>query len=265
MHKTKTGSALATIAALAMSLLIHVATPSVAHADLATFWLSPKGTSFGGSGDVFRNFDNDYGAGLEAGIELFGVDLYGEAIAMGFDQFLLTANLGLDARFGEDISLTLGVFTGPIFFIFPKSEEVNAIDFSVLSAEEQAALEAATGVTVAEAQEEFNTFAEQEQDLARLAVGYNVAKARADIDAKLAPGLYLGVTGQVGYHFLLSGEDIAAGAKNEALNKFARDNDLPDDVKEAIREALGAKPVDEDQLDGINYEVHLHLRLEFGL
>lgn len=257
--------ALVTLVAMTTCVLLSAATPSVAHADLATFWVAPKGSTFGGSGDVFRNFDNDYGAGLEAGIELFGLDLYGEAIAMGFDQFLLTANLGLDARFGDDISLTLGVFTGPIFFIFPESDEVDSVDFSVLSGDEQAALEAATGLTVAEAQEEFNTFAQQEQDLARLAIGYNVAKARADIDAKLAPGIYLGVTGQVGYHFLLSGEDIAAGAKNEALNSFARENDLPDDVKEAIRDALGAKPVNEDELDGINYEVHLHLRLEFGI
>jgi hypothetical protein len=237
--------------------------PSLAKADIFSLWIAGKGNTFSGSGDVFQNFDNRFGGGVEAGIEVFGIDLFGEAISMGLDQYLFTANLGFDVSLGDDVKLTLGVFTGPLFFLFPESEDVGALDFSALSDEERLLIEEEFG-SLDEAEAKFNEFSEAEQDLSRLAVGWNLARARVDLDVKLVPGVYLGLTGQAGYHLLLSGQEIASGAKNEALENFASENNLPDEAVEALREVIGAEPIDEDQLDGFNFEGQVHLKIEFG-
>ncbi len=259
-----TGQGKARFVAALVALMALVGAPSVASADIFTFWASGKANTFGGSGDIFQNFDNRFGGGAELGIELIGIDIFGEAIVMGFDQYLFTANAGFDFTVGDRMRLTMGAFTGPLFFLFPPSAEAGQVDFSTLPSDQQQALEAATGLTVAEAEAQFDQFAEQEQDLSRLAVGWNIVRARMDLDVKLVPGVYLGLTGQAGYHMLLSGEAIAAGAKNEALDRFAQENGLPDDVKDAIGDAIGAEPVDRNNLDGFNFEVQLHLKLEFG-
>ena len=237
--------------------------PSMAKADILSLWVAGKGDTFNGSGDVFQNFDNRFGGGVEAGLEVLGIDLYGEAISMGLDQYLFTANLGFDISVGDDIRLTLGVFTGPLFFLFPESEEVGALDFSALSDDQRLLIEQEFG-SLGEAEEQFNEFSDAEKDLSRLAVGWNLARARVDLDIKLVPGVYLGLTGQAGYHMLLSGQEIAAGAKNEALENFASENNLPDEAVDALREVIGAEPVDEGELDGFNFEGQLHLKIEFG-
>ncbi len=244
-------------------LIALILTPSVASADLFTFWAAGKGNTFNGSGDLFQNFDNRFGGGAEAGIEIVGLDIFGEAVVLGLDQYLFSANLGLDFSVGDDIRLTLGAFTGPLFFLFPEPEEATGATFSGLSAEQQLAIEQQFG-SIEEAEEQFNQFSETEKDLSRVAVGYNIVRARADVDVRLAPGIYLGLTGQAGYHLLLSGEEIAAGAKNEAVEGFAKDNNLPDEVTEALRSAVGAEPIDKKNLEGFNLEVQLHLRIELG-
>ena len=252
----------ALIGACAAAAVLTLA-PALAHADLFAVWVAGKGNTFNGSGEVFANFDNRFGGGVEAGIEALGIDLWGEAISMGLDQYLFTANLGFDFAVGDDVRLSLGVFTGPLFFLFPESEEVGTVDFSGLPDEQRRVIEQEFG-SIEAAESEFNQFAEAEKDLSRVAVGWNLARVRADLDVRLVPGIYLGLTGQAGYHMLLSGEEIAAGAKNEALDSFAQENDLPQEAVDALREALGAEPIDQGNLDGLNFEGHLHLRIEFG-
>lgn len=247
----------------ACAIAFTLTAPGLAQADILTMYVAGKGNTFNGSGDVFANFDNRFGGGVEAGLEVIGIDIYGEAISMGLDQYLFTANLGFDFTVGKNFRLSLGVFTGPLFFLFPESEDVGSVDFSSLPDDQRQLIEAEFG-SLAEAEMQFNQFAEAEKDLSRVAVGWNLGRLRADLDIRLVPGVYLGLTGQAGYHILLSGEEIAAGAKNEALDNFAQENNLPEEVVEALRGVIGAEPIEQDNLDGFNFEGHLHLKIEFG-
>jgi hypothetical protein len=244
------------VAALALC-----AVPAAASADVLGIWMAAKGNTFGGSGDVFQNFDKPFGGGAELGFELLFFSLYGEAIIMSPDQYLFTANLGFNFSIGDDVRLTLGAYTGPLFFLFPE-QEVEGVDLGALSEQQVMALGYDNRAAL---EAEFDQYLQQEKDLSRLAVGWNLGRARMDIDAKLAPGVYLGLSGQAGYHLLISGEDVAAGAKNAALEKFAAENDVPDEAVDPLREALGAKPVDPKGLNGINYEANIHLRFELGI
>jgi hypothetical protein len=247
------------LAAVAVAAAL-VGAPAVASADVFAVWFAGKGDTFGGTGDVFQTFDNRFGGGAELGVELLFFSLYGEAIAMSKDQFLFTANLGVNVSVGKDVRLTLGAYTGPLFFLFPE-QPVEGVDLSALSADQ---VEALGYDDRAALEAKFDTYLERQQELSRLAVGWNLGRARLDLDARLAPGLYLGLTGQAGYHLLISGEDVAAGAKNAALDRFAADNDLPDEVVAPLRDALGARAIDQKALNGLNYEANLHLRVEFG-
>jgi len=232
-----------------------------AHADLATFYIGAKGETFGGTGDVYKGFENRFGGGVEAGFELLGLDLYGEAVSLGLDQYLFTANLGFDFGVGDDIRLQFGAFTGPIFFLFPEPEEVQGVDFSAIPADKLAG----TGLNVEELEAQFDAQLQQEKDLSRLAVGWNLVRLKIDADFKMAPGFYFGMGGSFGYHVLLSGEEIAAGAKNEALERYRDDHpEIPAELYEEIRKAVGADSVDKGNLDGTNFEVNVHLRIEIG-
>ena len=245
----------------AVFLLVTVGVVSTAHADLATLYFGAKGETFGGTGDVYQGFDNRFGGGVEVGLELLGIDLFAEAVSLGTDQYLFSTNLGFDIGFGDDVRFQVGVFTGPIFFLFPESDSTG-VDFS--GSITDADLEG-TDLTVAELEEKFNEQLQAEKDLSRLAIGWNVARLKADVDFRLAPAIYLGLGGSFGYHFLLTGEAVASGAKNQALEQYQKDNpDYPDELFDKMRDAIGAKPVDKANLDGTNFEVNLHLRFEIG-
>jgi hypothetical protein len=245
-----------------LAVVGSLSAPAAARADVARLWVEGRGDVYGGSSDLFTRFDNRIGLGVEAGLELLGLTVFGEGLMLGTDQYLVTGNLGLDAIFGEKARLTIGVYTGPMLMIFPEST-ATGVDFSTLPAEQQAALESSTGMTVAQAQAEFDGYARQEEDLGRSAFGWNLVRGRVGLDVRLVPGFFLGVAGQLAYHLLISGEDVAAGAKNEAFEKFAAEHDLPPEVAAQLRDAIGAKPVDKDALDGFNYDAHAYLRLEF--
>ena len=232
-----------------------------AHADIATLYFGAKGETFGGTGDVYKGFENRFGAGVEAGFELLGMDIYGEAVSLGLDQYLFTANLGFDFTVGDDVRLQFGAFTGPIFFLFPEPEEVEGVDFSAIPPESLAG----TGLSVDDLEAQFDAQLQQEKDLSRLAVGWNLVRLKVDADFRMAPGFYFGIGGSFGYHMLLSGEEIAAGAKNEALERYRKEHpEIPGPLYEEMRKAVGAEEVDKNNLDGTNYEVNVHLRIEIG-
>jgi hypothetical protein len=234
-----------------------VSAPAVASAEVFSFSVAGKGNTFHGSGDLFQRFDNRFGGGAEVGIEVFFVKLFGEAVILGSQQYLFTANLGFDVGIGKQFRLTLGAFTGPMFFLFPEVEqEPIVVDCAELPTEYRG--------DCADIEGQLNEYQEQEENLSRLAVGWNLVRPRIDLDVRLAPGVYFGVGAQGGYHLLLTGEQAAAGAKNEAINKFGDDNDIPDDDLDTIRGAVGAQPVDLKNLNGFNYEVQVHLRVELG-
>ncbi len=233
--------------------------PTLAHADIFTIWAAGKADYVTGSGDVYKRFDAPFGYGAEAGIEVLYIDLWGEALIMGTDQYLFTVNAGFDFAFGEDTRFSLGLFTGPMFFGFPE-QEVQTVQASRLQA---AGLPAETANKVAD---EYNKRAQEEQDLSRLAVGWNLVRLQANLEFKLASILYLGVGAEGGYHFLLSGEEAAGDAKAQALdNAIAKidDVELTNEQERKLRDELGAEEVDTDNLDGFNIQVGAYLKLEF--
>ena len=239
------------------TLAAMVSVPSVASADLLTVWAAGKADYVRGTGDVYTRFDESFGFGVEGGIEVIGLDLWGEALAMGSDQFLFTVNLGFDLDFGDDVRLVLGLFTGPMFFVFPEQEpQTLQIDGAVRTALEDA------GVDVAEIEMAYNENAAQQEELSRLAVGWNLGRLQLNLEVSLASVLYLGLGGEVGYHFLLSGEEAAAGAKNQVVDDVASEHDLEPAPTEELREAVGAKDVDPDSLNGLNYQIGAYLKLE---
>ena len=52
--------------------------------------------------------------GVEAGIELLGMDLWGEAVWMANSQAMYSGNFGFDLTFGSDLRVNVGLYTGPI-------------------------------------------------------------------------------------------------------------------------------------------------------
>ncbi|MEO1271667.1 MAG: hypothetical protein AAFX99_26550 [Myxococcota bacterium] len=264
MHRTAPA-----VAALVIASTLWL-TPNFAHAEALKLWFGGRGAYFSGQSDLFNEFDQPYGGGLEVGVELLYITVFAEALAMSSEQFLITGNIGLDATFGDDVRFQFGVYTGPILFVFPKDEEAGTLDIDgTLSSAEQDELqgyldEAGTGLTIDDVEQEYATYSEQEQELSRFGFGWNLARARLALDFKIAPVIYFGVTGSVGYHYIISGEEAAAGAKNQAIDEFSKQYGLSSEAADLLRTSTGAEAVDVNSLNGINYEGGLYLRFEFS-
>ncbi len=251
----RAGRALAAAAAAAI-----LAGPGVARADFLTFWAAGKTDWVGGSGDVFTTFDSAFGYGAALGVEVVGIDLWGEALAMGSDQALFTVNLGFDLSFGDETRFTIGLFTGPMFFLFPEQpQQTLQFDADTRSALQSAGISAGD---IDRIESKYNEVADEEEELSRLAAGWNLGRLQTTLEYKLAPVLYIGVEGMVGYHYILTGEEAAADAKSGVVDQVARDQGLDRDQAVAVKAAVGAEDVDADNLDGFNYQAGIFLRLE---
>lgn len=253
-------SALALLVVLGLSGLVS----GRAAADTFSFWLSARGDYFSGTGDVFQEFSDDFGGGVEVGFELFEITLFLEGIVMGGPQYLLTANVGFDGTWGDTVRFGLGLYTGPMFFFFPDRQantELNLL--SQLTPSQQQTLLSATGASsIAQLETQLDRYQTQEQDLSRMAFGWNLPRGRMWVDANLGGPLWIGLAGQLGYHFILSGEDAAANIENEAIDRMARDYQLPSSLTSAIKDVAGARPVSTQDLDGLNWDVFVFLRLD---
>lgn len=240
----------------AVALLV----PATAAADVFTVWAAAKGDYVGGTGDVYTRFDEPVGLGAEAGFEVLFIDLWGEALILGEQQYLFTINAGFDLTFGDETRVVLGLFTGPMFFGFPeqKTEEL------AISGEARQALTDA-GVSEGDIdaiEDTYNTTLDDQEELSKFAVGWNVARVQLNIEFELMPVLWFGIGGEAGYHFLLSGEDAASGAKNTAIDDVEREHELPSEATDALRDEVGAEEVDPDSLDGLNFQAGVYLKLE---
>lgn len=237
--------------------------PKVAQADMFKLWVGLRGDYFNGTSDLFATFENQFGGGLEVGMELFGVGLLVDSLMMGNQQYLFTINLGKEFVFGEDLSFGAGIFTGILFFIFPE-EEPQGTDLSSLSDDEETVLLTATGFSdLDEAEAAFDEYSQEAQELSRMAFGWNLIRMRLSLDYALGPVIHIGLAGQIGYHLLLSGEDVAAGARNRAIDSFVQEYGLDPSVAATVREALDARAIDTENLDGFNWDTGLYLRLVF--
>ncbi len=236
--------------------------PLPAAADLLTVWAAGKADYLGGTGGVFTNFDSPFGGGVEAGVEVLGIDVFGEALIMGADQYFFSANLGIDFAFGDETRVILGIFTGPVFFVFPEqTAETGGLNFDRLPADQRARLESLVG-SLAKVEAEYNKYAEQEADVGRLAAGWNLGRLRLNIEHQLATPLYIGLGGQLGYHYILTGEAAAADTKSKAVDEMAREYGLDRELREHVRDLVGAEEVDTNDLDGLNFSAGIYLKFE---
>ena|GEM_PF-1020689 len=253
---------------LGLTSLVLASTAVPAHAKLFSPWIQAKAANSGGTSDLFVYFDGPFAGGVEAGIEFLHIDVFGEALLMANDQYLLTANLGFDIDFGDSLWLELGLFTGPIAFHFPpQATDSGGFNWELLSASEKTQLEQAAMFAgfddLSAVESEFDMFNDMEDDLSRWVFGWNLARVRVAAGVELLPILSVGFYGQLGYHMLITGEEVAAGAKNEAIDQISEENMIPDEIRELLRKASGAKPVDPQRLNGFNYNTGFFARLHF--
>ena len=251
-----------TLNALLVAILLLF--PLSASADMFKFWVAARGDYLDVSSDLFNNRDNVMCAGADIGVELFGVTAFGEVLWLDAEQFLFTLNLGVDFIFGDSVRFHVGGFTGPMFFLFQQTQAPSGTDLSVLTpTQQQILLTAGNFASLDQAEQALDLFGEEEEQLGRFAFGWNLARLRLGVDVGIAGPLYLGFAGQVGYHMLISGDDVAAGAKNEAIDQYLSQYGIPTELAQPLRDAVGAEPVDQDNLDGVNWDLNLYLRFEF--
>lgn len=237
--------------------------PSFAQADLLSLWIAGKGTYLDGSGEVFKNFGGVGGGGLEVGLHVLFLDVWADLYLMPESQLFFTANVGPSFSFGDDLVLKLGVYASALLFVFPEAEGGgDQLQFS--AAERDAISQAGFGGAIDAIQEAYNGYASELNDLERTGFGI-AARARASVEYYFMPTLALGIEGIVGYHYLLSGEAAASGAKNEAITRTAQAQMLTDEVTDLVRRAVGAEEVDTDNLTGLHYQAGAYLKLKFGL
>lgn len=237
----------------------NVAQAAEDESDWFEFHLAARTDAVWGNGDMFTRYDSVFGAGVEAGFELFGVDLWADALIQGSGQYLFSANVGVDLDFGREVRFTLGLYTGPIFLLFPK-QPVEPLE---LSPNQRTALQAAgiSSSTLNALQKGYNDAAEQEAELNRLAAGWNIFRGRMAVEWFVAPVLALGAHGTLGYHYLLSGEDVAADIKYSAIQDVRRDQGLTAEQAQVLQEAVGAQRVDVENLGGLNFVGGVYLKL----
>ena len=248
---------------VALALLLVALPLSSARADAFRFWLGARADYFGGSSDVHQEFNKNWGFGLEMGINLSFFALFAETVFLGDQQYLFDFNIGAQffpvetpVRFG------IGIYTGPLLFLFQAPETPTGLDFSGLSSSEEQALLQLTGLpnlNVLSAR--FDQYASTTEDLSRLAFGWNIVRGRLSLDVPVGP-FYIGVAGQIAYHYFISGEGIAAGAKNEAIDEFVDDYDIPSSLAESLRDVVGAKAIEASDLNGFNWDVNFYITVE---
>ncbi len=240
------------------TLLAFSALPLTAHADLFGFHAAAKADYFSGSGDMFTRFDGDFAYGLELGVELIGVDIWAEAMMMGTDQYFFTANLGVGFEFGEALLFDVGIYTGPMFFLFPEDNGSALVLEDDLAHDMQI-----VGIDPTGFEQNYNSAMSQSEDLGRVAMGWNLGRLRLSLAYELFPSVSMGVEATAAYHYIISGDDIAAGSKNQAIDKMVKQyQEMPRELVTRLRSAVGAKEVDTDELNGFNFSGGLFLRFK---
>ena len=248
-----------------------------AHADLASIYAAGKLDQVSGTGDVFENLDPGLAGGVELGIELIGIDLWAEAVWMANQQAMYSANLGFDLTFGDDFRVNLGLHTGPILFQMGETEseefELSGATKTILDEAAQMPELQMAGVMVPSATDiemSYNQyFGEEASQVESLAVGWNLARIRAQIEYQIFPFGYLGIGGQYGYHVTISGKAASAHAKNLAIDALVQSEleGLPPEIKNPlvaqIKADVGAQEADTSKLNGTNINYGAYFKLEF--
>jgi hypothetical protein len=244
------------IVALVCTLLL----PLTAQADMFSMYVSGKGGYVTGSGTAFSELQGPVGAGAEVGLELIGIDIWGEALKVGDNQFYFTANLGFDVTYGDEWRFTVGAYTGPMVFMSPR-EETRPF---ALSGTARSAL-TAQGINPDTVETQYNDVKHMEDELNRYSLGWNLVRGTIQFERRLVPLVYIGVSGFAAYHYLLRGEELAANEKDSRFKKIDATYQLSQTdpgVASQIRNEFGAKELDRSKLGGFNYNVGAYLKIE---
>jgi hypothetical protein len=250
-------------AALAALVLGTTSAPTAARAEVFDFWVAGTTQTLGASGETFAAFDGPL-FGAAGGFEIFGVDLFGEAMAQSAEDYLFALNIGFDLTWDVwqgKTRLVTGLFTGPVYFHTARTE-VATLDASALTTEQRALVESAVPGGIERVTQEVAAYAESEATLRQSAVGWNVARLRVDLEHPIVPMLYAGVGGQLGYHFVLTGADAAAEARRQAVDDLAAQYGISDADADELTEAVGGRELTVDNLDGLHYSVGAYLKFE---
>ncbi len=242
------------------ALVAFLLAPMTAHADLFSMYVSGKGSYAAGSSNAFNHLDSTVGAGAEAGLELAHVDIWGEALNMGGEQYYFTANLGFDVSFGNKWRFNMGFYTGPIVFMRPEQES----DPFALSGTVRSAL-SSVGIDPTMVENEYNSAQGQETELNRYALGWNLGRLRLEVERELVPMVFIGMGGQVSYHMMLTGAAVAADAKNTVVEDIDRRYQLSTmdpNLSSDLRREMGAKELETDKMGGMNVNVGAYLKVE---
>ena len=246
---------------LLLTLAVICGLASQAQADLLSIWVTGKQQHLLGIEKTYGTDSLRPVEGLEAGVELFGVDLWAEGTKLGEGHYLLTANIGADATFGDAYRLNIGLFTGPIATMAP---EASGTDFA-LPQQVRSALTSA-GADASEVERSLSEqFAEEERQVGRYGIGWNIGRVRLQLESEVLPFVYLGVGGQAGYHYFVRGKDIADEAKERMVTQIESGYGLGamgDGLGQQLRDATGAKPFEPAAHFGVNYDLGAYLKIE---
>jgi len=238
--------------------------PVTASADLASIWLKGKGGMASGTGDVFETIDGKVGYGAEAGIELLGIDLWGEAVALGNDQYAFSGNLGWDLSLKlVGLRWTAGADVGIASFKLAEPEnetvvipDIDGIPQSVITSLNQ----------------DLNSQIDSQLGSTSEYAAGATARIRGSVEYGIVPMVYLGLGARYGYHFIFSGEDAEAQAKDIAIDQLVNELEngtpsvtIPPSSVALLKEAVGAKVLDPSEMSGTNYEVSLYLKFDVGI
>ena len=254
---------------LSFCLLCLTAIPTPAHADLFGLWVKPKFDFVSGTGEVFKRFEGQPAGGIELGLELLGLSLWGDIEYMSESQYWASGNLGFDFSFGEDLELTFGAYGGVVFFGFPDTGNSNESNIDPSKQGEIDDILKPFGVTYQEFESKYNEYFGDEDKLANTAFGLN-GRLRLSIEYHLAPAFSIGVQGSSGYHYIVTGEEAAGNAKSLAIDGFVESYPVPDagasvktQVKAQLKDLLGAEDVNLKDLQGVNYSAGAFINLSF--
>jgi hypothetical protein len=242
-------------------LAVLMAFPFSAHAQMFSAYVMGKSDFTRGTGAAFARFDQGFGTGAEAGVEIIGIDLWGEALSMGSEQYMFTANLGYDQTFGKKWRFTVGAYTGPMVFMFPREES----EPFQMSGTLRSAL-TASGVNPGRIEETYNDeLRSKEDEISQYALGWNLARARVQMERKLVSKVFMGFSVQAAYHYLLNGDQIAADAKHQAVDDIDERfglSEISPMIPQQIRTEIGAQELQTGKMDGLNYNLGAYLKVE---
>jgi hypothetical protein len=238
--------------------LALVALPALAHADILTASVAAKGLTTGGTGYLADKWDGPFGYGLEAGVELFGIDVLGEAYMFDSDQYQFSGNLGFDLTFGEDFRITPGILAGAIVYYLPEPTTPSGLDTSTLPADVRATIGESN---LAKIDEQYQSIAKDEEAANRTLTALT-GRARLTLEYALLPVLFLGVEGDVGLHYLVSGSDATTKAKKNLIAEQKAEHPGKDAAYDALGDAIHANDSTEIDRTGMNFSAGAFIKLE---